>query len=296
MFLMGIHNLIVEVDVRYIKGMLNNPNIAPLASVNQWIISILTFHFELQHVPGKSHGPDGLSQRLPQPDDNSNDDKSDKEAKEFEDWIDNLYGFAHMINNPIHAPKSEQLVHILALKQTLSHPYVAPDPQSNEPNYNIIPRGTAAIQADEKLVMIHDWLMFLEQPNGLSDQDYMALVHQALHFFLDEHILWKQDPQGAHKQVLYWHCHIEAIHAGHDNAGHRSFYTTRALIIKHYWWPFMGQDIVWYVKTCHICQSQQTRQVLILPIVATPVPLFTKMYMDTMHLPCSGGFAYIVQG
>jgi hypothetical protein len=58
----------------------------------------------------------------------------------------------------------------------------------------------------------------------------------------------------------------------------------------------MGQDIAWYVKTCHICQSRQTRQVLILPVVATPAPLFTKMYMDTMHLPRSGGFAYIVQG
>jgi hypothetical protein len=70
----------------------------------------------------------------------------------------------------------------------------------------------------------------------------------------------------------------------------------RAIIVKHYWWPFMGHDIVWYVKTCHICQSQQTCQVLIPPIVATPVPLFTKMYMDTMHLPRSGGYAYIVQG
>jgi hypothetical protein len=74
--------------------------------------------------------------------------------------------------------------------------------------------------------MIHNWLTFLEQPDGLSDQDYMALVHQASRFFLDEHILWKQDPQGAHKQVLYWHHCIEAIHAGHDDMGHRGFYAT----------------------------------------------------------------------
>jgi hypothetical protein len=62
MFLVGVCNLIVEVNARYIKGMLNNPDIVPLASINRWIVSILTFHFELQHVPGKSHGPDGLSQ------------------------------------------------------------------------------------------------------------------------------------------------------------------------------------------------------------------------------------------
>jgi hypothetical protein len=34
MFLMGVRNLIVEVNVRYIKGMLNNPDIVPSASVN----------------------------------------------------------------------------------------------------------------------------------------------------------------------------------------------------------------------------------------------------------------------
>jgi len=46
-FIVGVRNLIVEVDTRYIKGMLNNPNIVPSASINHWIISILTFHFEL---------------------------------------------------------------------------------------------------------------------------------------------------------------------------------------------------------------------------------------------------------
>ena len=47
LFIVGVWNLIVEVDARYIKGMLNNPDTAPSASINCWIISILTFHFEL---------------------------------------------------------------------------------------------------------------------------------------------------------------------------------------------------------------------------------------------------------
>ena len=51
-FIVGVRNLIVEVDARYIKGMLNNPDIAPSTSINRWIISILTFHFELRHIPG----------------------------------------------------------------------------------------------------------------------------------------------------------------------------------------------------------------------------------------------------
>lgn len=61
LYLIGLHNLVVEVDAKYIKGMLSNPDIAPMASINRWIISILTFHFILVYVPGAFHGPDGLS-------------------------------------------------------------------------------------------------------------------------------------------------------------------------------------------------------------------------------------------
>ena len=60
MFIVGVRNLIVEVDAWYIKGMLNNLDIAPLGSMNRWIVSILTFHFKLRHVPSKVHGPDGF--------------------------------------------------------------------------------------------------------------------------------------------------------------------------------------------------------------------------------------------
>ena len=59
--LIGVQNLVIEMDMQYIKGMLSNPDIAPSASINQWIITILAFHFILVHVPSIIHGPDGLS-------------------------------------------------------------------------------------------------------------------------------------------------------------------------------------------------------------------------------------------
>jgi hypothetical protein len=34
---------------------------------------------------------------------------------------------------------------------------------------------------------------------------------------------------------------------------------------------------------------------LIPPIVSTPAPIFAKAYIDTMHMPPSGSFKYIVQ-
>jgi hypothetical protein len=55
-------------------------------------------------------------------------------------------------------------------------------------------------------------------------------------------------------------------------------------------------DVVWYVRSCHLCQVQQTRKLVIPPVVATPALLFTKVFINTMHMPKSNSFQYIVQG
>ncbi len=65
----GSRNLIVETHAKYILGMLRNPDSVPNAAINRWIEAILLFQFKLVHVPGKVHGPDGLSRRDFQPGD-----------------------------------------------------------------------------------------------------------------------------------------------------------------------------------------------------------------------------------
>jgi hypothetical protein len=74
--------------------MLANPDIALTASINRWIVSILMFQFELVHVPGASHSPDGLSRRRPQP------GGQDEPEDDFDDWIDQVHGFPHMVLSP----------------------------------------------------------------------------------------------------------------------------------------------------------------------------------------------------
>lgn len=83
----------MEVDARYIKGMLLNPDIAPSTSINRWFVSILMFHFTLVHITGTHHGPDGLLRRPAQDGDEAIDDE-----EEFGDWIDQLHSFVHQIN------------------------------------------------------------------------------------------------------------------------------------------------------------------------------------------------------
>ena len=84
------------------------------------------------------------------------------------------------------------------------------------------------------------------------------------------------------------------LSSAHNDVGHHGFYATNALLSERYWWPAMAQDIAWYIRTCHLCQLHKTQQISIPPIVASPAPLFSKVYMDTMHLTPSGGYKYTV--
>jgi hypothetical protein len=62
--IIGAKKLIVEVDAKYIRGMLKEPDLQPNAAMNRWIQGILTFDFTLTHVPADKHkGPDALSRR-----------------------------------------------------------------------------------------------------------------------------------------------------------------------------------------------------------------------------------------
>ena len=51
--LVGVRKLVVETDATTIKDMLANPDVAPSAVMNCWIIVIKMFHFELVHVSRK---------------------------------------------------------------------------------------------------------------------------------------------------------------------------------------------------------------------------------------------------
>ena len=81
--MIGVRNLIVEVDAKYIKGMLNKPELQPNAVINRWIQGILLFDFTLVHIAGiRFRGPDALSCR-PRED--------EEEVETYDDsWLDEV--------------------------------------------------------------------------------------------------------------------------------------------------------------------------------------------------------------
>jgi hypothetical protein len=101
LYLVSIHNLIVEVDASYIKGMLSNPNVQPNAAINRWIAAILLFDFKLVHVPADKHkGLDGLSRHKPVP--------GEDEDGNPEDWVDSALSLGTWVVSWIDTSHSDQ--------------------------------------------------------------------------------------------------------------------------------------------------------------------------------------------
>jgi len=293
-YLIGVRNLIVEVDARYIKGMLKNPDIAPNATINRWITAIMLFQFDLVHVPSTRHGPDGLSRRLPQ-----EQDDPPQEDDDFEDWVDRMHGFIHIINDirPVYFSNSNATFNLIQSSFESHYPTLLQNQTEDEPLvYSDIPRTRQAIQEERRLKDVYQWIFHLKRPPHLSDQQYSRFMRYCAQFFRDGSRIWKKDEHGAHKLVLDEDKRLAVIEAAHDDIGHKGFYATRSHISHRFWWPLMQADIKWYVDTCHICQTRQATHVLIPPTIIPPAPIFARIYADTMHMPLSGGYKYIVEG
>ena len=149
---------------------------------------------------------------------------------------------------------------------------------------------------DEHLWALRNWFITMQRPDNITNATYTALIRYSMRFFVKDGRLWKKDAQGHHKVVIDPSKQLPMLAAAHDKLGHHGDYATRSHLTNRFWWPDMLADIAWFIKTCHVCQLRQTRNILIPPVVVTPTPLFAKMYMDTMHLPILGSFKYLVQG
>ena len=136
--IIGVKNLRVEVDAKYIKGMLNEPDLQPNAAINRWIQGILLFDFALVHVPADKHkGPDALShQALAEGETAEPDDDS---------WLDNIALLTHfpaLHNDPFTTTPCESTYDPTSLPSCFS----------------------ARITQENTLTQIHHFLETLESP------------------------------------------------------------------------------------------------------------------------------------
>ena len=223
MYLIGVWNLVVEVDVGYIKGMLANPDLAPSASMNHWIISILLFHFTLVHIPGTQHGPDGLLQCPWQPGENITDSVDNPE---FDNWVDQVYGFMHILN-PLSLTVTYPEICMTYISETPSDCSTNCNPTINILlSYTAVPRLEKARKTDECLCILHDWFITMQCPDNITDTMYTTLLRYSMCFFTNDSCLWKKDAQGHHKVVIDPSKRLPMLATAHDDLGHHGDYVT----------------------------------------------------------------------
>ena len=276
----GVKNFTVEVDAKYIKGMLNHPDIQPNAAVNRWIAGILLFSFKLKHVPGSKHlGPDGLSCRKRAPGDD--EDLLDEMVDDVEEWLDEVLGCTIWIMQGF----TEGTISPLALTAA----FTTPD------HTLALPVDDHTTQRDIELTHIREFLQTLSISTDIPDSARPQFLKRAAQFFLRANQLWHKGPAGRHQIVLFSSDRLHILCSIHDKLGHKGLYPTRRAISDRFWWPSLDKDLAWYLKTCHQCQIRSVTKVVIPPVVAILAPLFRKAYTDSMHMPKAQGFSFIVQ-
>jgi hypothetical protein len=295
LFIVSVKNLTMEVDAKYIKGMINNPDIQPSATINRWIAGILLFNFRLKHVPGKDHASaDGLSRRPQAPEDPIEND-------DHEDWIDTSYAFGvELLNWTNHSRKTTSS---RFAKAYLPHSRKRSSQPTDWPSILIaslsqdqveIPRTDRAKARDEEILRVQEFLEDPDKAKRPNDKDFKKFVRSATKFFVNKGQIWRKDRHGKHKLVIPSKRRLGLIRQAHDDLGHKGIFTVRNRLLEHFWWPNLDEDVKWYIRTCHECQLRLLHKIIIPPTVPNPGGLFRKVYVDTMLMPKAKGYRYII--
>ena len=290
LWLIGLPKFTVETDAKYIKGMLNNPDIQPNAVINRWIAGILLFDFDLVHVPGDRHTvADGLSRRPPSPDDLEDDD-------DFEEWIDQAHGFAmELLNGRRDHPRLYRTVS--GRKRESPSKVLSPTAfiYSLATDEETIPRSESAMKADRFLLEMEKFLRNPIEKGAMPESERKRIIRRASGFFILDDKLWRRKQDGRHQLVLPVEKRLAVIQQAHDNLGHKGVFVVSMRLSERFWWPALEKDVKWFTRTCHQCQVRQFTKIRLPPTVPAPAALFRRAYMDTMSMPKAGGYKGIVQ-
>jgi hypothetical protein len=231
MHVVGITNLVVEMDAQYVRGMLSNPDVQPNAAINCWIAAILLFDFKLVHVPAeKHHGPDGLSRREPIPgeDDNEGDP---------EEWVDEVLSLGLWLDTwnehrPTHRTGTAKVFQATEGVSTLCDELTFP------------PASDKACARDSELPGILRYLADGKRPKGQHTAELDYLHRCSRPFFMHDKRLWRWHAQGRHQLVIMQGPQRYTVtREAHDKLGHKGFYSTLRALLDRFWWPSLADDV-----------------------------------------------------
>ncbi|KAL5523329.1 hypothetical protein ACEPAF_1596 [Sanghuangporus sanghuang] len=247
LYLIGVRKLVVEMDAAYIKGMINNPDLQPNATINRWIAGILLFDFEIRHIPAADFKcTDGLSRRPPAPEDPPPDEG-------YEEWIDDTYGF--YIKNPVTTYCTDLRVRNQAKRLPLSPGNAQATlgsigylersnrkrrerngdsdfPKMTDIALTLFPSSEKANPKDARLDDVKSFLIGQKRPDQLDDRGYAALIRYAANFFARDGRLWKKVRNGRHQVVIEPERRWNLVKQAHDDLGHKRVYSVRIRLLE----------------------------------------------------------------
>jgi len=278
-FIVGVKNLVVEVDASSIKGMLEHPDIQASAVINRWIQGIQQFDFELVHVPAHRHrGPDALSRRPLTPHDSSG--KSDPEA-----WVDEIALFTQNTSPsfPQNTYTKPQNVAYPSLDETLFMDFLDPEPTSSKVCWS----GVKGHQSEEdELTTILEYLVTHKEPRFKRPRDLEKFKQKTKQFYLQGIHMYRRQP-GRHSQVVIFSKkrRREILWEMHEYNGHHGVWAVAKQTILRYYWPGMQEDIKQHIQSCHACQVRSTKKMHLPITMSHPPRIFSKVYLDVMNMP-----------
>jgi len=127
-----------------------------------------------------------------------------------------------------------------------------------------------------------------------------SLVHTSSHYWLDKEDgrLYKKNTENNGLQlVVVEENRMHLLKSCHNDMGHRGAYATGKLLQQRFWWPGIEENVIWYVRTCHLYQIRQKCALEIPPVVTHTLSIFQVLHADTVHMdPPSNGCKYVVHG
>jgi transposase InsO family protein len=302
LYLVGVKNLVIEVDAQCIKGMLNSPDQIPSATLNRWIEGILMIPFTLRHVSAKKHlAADGLSRRSKTEGDSSDGDTDDSERETME-------------NRPKLRTEREGEQHfegsfvnkIVSNEDDTSRRYNERLSTSDSPG---IPHEHFVEERSKGQTAWSKWLEEEErsdlsetraflgryiQPRSLSNDKLRNFIANSNRYFMRSNRLYRRQENGAHQLVVKKGDKEAVLMACHDDLGHKGIAATEKTVLHRFWWRDIRSDVEKWVKSCMACQKRSEVKPIPPVVASKPSQLFRHIYIDCMNMPRAKGKTQVI--
>ena len=129
--------------------------------------------------------------------------------------------------------------------------------ETDREEYDDNRRSESAKRLENRLIKVQELLAIrgIGRLKTLSAEQ-ASLVHTSSHYWLDKEDgrLYKKNTENNGLQlVVVEENRMRLLKSYHNDMGHKGAYATGKLLQQRFWWPVIEEDVIWYVRTCHLC-------------------------------------------